>query len=108
MSDLWIYGSSFSKENHRKLIRKVVPKMRVTGLSRLVENYARKSCRAFPLEDKDDYRSVVFGFCSVSSCKSHVLRYESFSSSRGRGIIISSGSEFVLVRLFCLFFILHI
>ena len=29
--------------------------MRVTGLSRLVENYARKSCRAFPLEDKDMY-----------------------------------------------------
>ena len=55
MSDLWIYGSSFSKENYRKLIRKVVPKMRVTGLSRLVENYARKSCRAFPLEDKDMY-----------------------------------------------------
>eukprot|EP00434_Breviolum_minutum_P031489 symbB.v1.2.027847.t3/scaffold2885.1/size67989/5 len=25
--------------------------MRVTGLSRLVENYARKSCRAFPLEE---------------------------------------------------------
>ena len=67
-----------------------------------MENYARKSCRAFPLEDKDNYRIVVLCFCCVSSCKSHVLRYESFGSCRGRGII-SGGFEFFLVLLLCLF-----
>ena len=58
--------------------------MRVTGLSRLVESYARKSCRAFPLEDKDMYMHA----------KSDVAMLESPQHARrqGRSNAIETGT----------------